>query len=360
MANTTEKECNICGDILGPDVPELDKIFINDVWTCRGCLNNVFRRAIQHEDEYPALMNGEPIDLGEVSAHIEHHLLEQYNQLGPQQAFHPHLRIYCACGTFIGRTATPDLINPLATVGDCPTCKKRACIACTKPLNEKDLNASIIFYGCKEKIEAAEKDHQKLLDGEDRGKGYQVCPTCRRYINLKSACHHMKCPCKKEFSYLCSVVTQEKEKHWGPTLEQCPLYPNVLSLAQTAFIYFNRPNRGRQMTRDLFLEALVRALPRHPYIQVTNKLRAQLMAYIDLATADQTDDDQPGQANPVRYEVLQDDDADDLALLALALPGPHHGPVPRSFLTYLYWITGSITYWVMNWIIRSTTTCLMR
>jgi hypothetical protein len=114
------------------------------------------------------------------------------------------------------------------------------------------------------------------------------------------------------------------------------------------------------MTRDLFLEALVRALPRHPYIQVTNKLWAQLMAYIDLATADQTDDDQPGQANPVRYEVLQDDDADDLALLALALPGPHHGPVPRSFLTYLYWVTGSITYWVMNWIIRSTTTCLMR
>jgi hypothetical protein len=112
MSDTTEKECNICNEVLGPDAPNLELLLVNGVWTCRGCLNDVFRRVINHDDEYPVLMNGELIDLGEFSAYVDHDLLETYHELAPELSIHPYRRVYCACGTFIAETVTRILPTP--------------------------------------------------------------------------------------------------------------------------------------------------------------------------------------------------------------------------------------------------------
>jgi hypothetical protein len=233
MSDTTERECNICAEVYGPDTSDLDVLLINGVWTCRNCLNDVFRRVISHDDEYPALMNGELIDLGEFSAYVDHELLESYHQLAPELSAYPHQRVYCAAGHFIGKTVAANPINPFRAVGECPICKKTACKACKKPLSKEYPIASALSHGCKEKIAAAEKEHQKLLDGEDRGKHYQVCPICRRYVNLHSACYHISCQCKGHLCYKCGAIAKDT-RHWGPAVSQCELYPDKLSHIQQA------------------------------------------------------------------------------------------------------------------------------
>jgi hypothetical protein len=254
MSDTTEKECNICNEVLGPEAPNLELLLVNGVWTCRGCLNDVFRRVINHDDEYPVLMNGELIDLGEFSAYVDHDLLETYHQLAPELSIHPYRRVYCACGTFIAEIVTPNPTNPLEAVDECPACKKTACKACKKPINNKDPKACASNHSCKEKIEAAEKEHQKLLDGEDCGTKYQVCPICRRNIQLHSACYHIYCQCRGHFCYKCGVRTFD-DSHWGGGIFQCELYPNKLSPAQEA-LELLPPEDQQRVIREALLDVV--------------------------------------------------------------------------------------------------------
>jgi hypothetical protein len=72
-----------------------------------------------------------------------------------------------------------------------------------------------------------EAEHQALLNGSDRGKNYQVCPHCRRVINLESACNHITCKCKGEFCYICGKAENDTTAtgHWGTGRGQCFQFP---------------------------------------------------------------------------------------------------------------------------------------
>jgi hypothetical protein len=310
---TAEKKCNICLEVLGPEMPELDKIFMHGVWTCRVCLNNTFRRTIHGDDAYPASINGQAIDLGVFSAYVDHELLAQYLQLIRQQSVPPYLSVYCAAGHFIGRTVAANPINPFGAVGECTICKKTACMACKNPLSKEYPIASALSHGCNAKIKAAEEDHQRLLDGEDRGTHYQVCPTCRRYINLHSDCHHITCRCKKQFCYLCGVRTKGKS-HWGDQVWQCPLYPNKLSPAQVAFELLSPEDQQRAIRAALLDVAL--GLDDDPLADYALRERNAVWALQRLlemgmeegvheeGAHDQADDGQPGPAYPVAHHNM--------------------------------------------------------
>jgi len=132
------------------ETPELvGALFINGVWTCRNCLTDVVRRVAQLDDSYPVLMNGRPINLDAHSSYVDNNVLQRYFQLEAEQTTHPYLRVYCACGLFIGKSATADPINPFLTVGECPSCEKAACMACATQLQPDDTVASASDHGCK-------------------------------------------------------------------------------------------------------------------------------------------------------------------------------------------------------------------
>ena len=225
MATTdTQRQCNICRDDLSSKTPGLDAIFINDVWTCRDCLNQVIQRVTEGEDQYPVKMNGKPINLEEHSTHVDRNLLRRYHNLEAELSTHPYLRIYCMCGKFLGKAITPAPVNPFQAIRQCSACKKSTCRACNKAMKWGDPNASVANHGCKERLEAVEKEHQGMLKDEDRGKNYQVCPVCRRCIQLADACYHISCHCGNHFCYKCGKQAWSSH-HWGTGVMQCELYP---------------------------------------------------------------------------------------------------------------------------------------
>jgi hypothetical protein len=235
MATTdTQRECNICRDDLSSKTPGLDAIFINDVWTCRDCLNQVIQRVTEGEDQYPAKMNGKPINLEDHSAHVDRNLLRRYYNLEAEFSTHPYLRIYCVCGKFLGKAIAPAPVKPFQAIRQCSACKKYTCRACNKAMKWGDPAASVANHGCKERLEAVEKEHQGMLKDEDRGKEYQVCPVCRRCIQLADACYHISCPCGNHFCYKCGKQAWNSH-HWGTGVMQCELYPGQATPSQVRF-----------------------------------------------------------------------------------------------------------------------------
>jgi hypothetical protein len=128
-------------------------------------------------------------------------------------------------------------------------------MACKAPLTNDDPNASISGHGCQENIKAIEKDHQRLLDGEDRGKKYQICPSCSRYMYLYEACQHICCQCGGQFCYECGVSTVHAG-HWGKHITQCPLYLHLPTDPQAKLRLSNPQDRALAIREALLDEVL--------------------------------------------------------------------------------------------------------
>ncbi|KAM0690102.1 hypothetical protein Q7P36_008869 [Cladosporium allicinum] len=183
--------CNVCMGVLDLASPDVNAVNINGSWAYRECLNIVVLRVLEGDDDFPPRMNGILIDFKMHFHQIDEDLMASYRERKEELSTYPYLRVFCACTRFIGEKVTADPINTLMTVDECPAYNEFTCMACTKPLDKEYLSASASDHGCKEKVEAIEKLHQDLLDGEDRGKKPQVCPHCRRYMQLASACNHI-------------------------------------------------------------------------------------------------------------------------------------------------------------------------
>lgn len=102
-------------------------------------------------------------------------------------------------------------------------------MSCSTSLDQDYTLAGALDHGCKEKLGGKEKDHQDALNGSDRGKRYQICPTCRRFCQLAEACHHINCPCGEQFCYKCGERATADSGHWSSMRRtpagHCPQYP---------------------------------------------------------------------------------------------------------------------------------------
>jgi hypothetical protein len=198
---------------------------INDVHTCAACLADAVERVANGDLEYPVTINNSDIDLDAYAQFLDLSLLESYASRKLEHTTHPDDRVHCKCERFIGVKLAPSTIASATTIGQCLSCDGAACMTCTTQLDKDSKLSKALDHGCKEKLEALEKQRLSFVNGTDRGKGYQICPFCKRVGYLPDACHHIVHACGGEFRYLCGKPGKERSGHWGNHPGQCPQYP---------------------------------------------------------------------------------------------------------------------------------------
>jgi hypothetical protein len=210
--------CSICHERKPEGEP---KIIYHGHGLCLECLTVMVTRVVEDKDTYP-------VDLGhyrnpfDYANHLDATLLEQYKLKELEHSTFPHERVFCFCGKFIGRLIVHRQGEEYIGVKSCSdtSCQRFSCLNCAAKLEDV---ADIIDHGCKEMRQAKEEDKQKMLESNERGIKFQLCPNCSRPIQLTEACHHIKCPCGTEFCYLCGKAASERSGHWR--LGRCPRYP---------------------------------------------------------------------------------------------------------------------------------------
>ncbi|KAM0706111.1 hypothetical protein Q7P35_006660 [Cladosporium inversicolor] len=210
--------CSICDE----DKPEGEPAIIyhgEDI--CLDCLRLLITRVVEDKDQYPVKLGRKVVlDYADL---LDATLLEQYKLKGIEHSTFPDERVFCSCGKFIGRLIVHREGEEYIAVKTCSDtdCQRFSCLNCAAKL--KDI-ADIIDHGCKETRQAKEEDKQKMLQSNERGNKFQLCPNCSRPIQLTEACHHIKCPCGTEFCYLCGKAASERSGHWRHG--RCPRYPS--------------------------------------------------------------------------------------------------------------------------------------
>jgi hypothetical protein len=144
------------------------------------------------------------------------------------------ITVHCGCDKFIGRLVKLGEGETYLAIGTCkaPQCGKRTCLVCATSLDHANLLAAMDDHGCKEKLAAKEADFQTIKNSDERGKTYQLCPTCSRSIQLSEACNHLTCPCGTEFCYLCGKPATGHSGHWDTRPGRCPRYTGENMIAQ--------------------------------------------------------------------------------------------------------------------------------
>lgn len=65
------------------------------------------------------------------------------------------------------------------------------------------------------------------VDGQTRGKDYQVCPGCSKIVQLRDGCNHIVCVCLTGFCFICGTQVTHGSDHWAftqGTPSTCPRF----------------------------------------------------------------------------------------------------------------------------------------
>ena len=272
--------CAICDEDKQEGEPAI--IYMGDD-ICLDCLILLITRVVEDKDQYPVKLARKVVL--DYADHLDATLLEQYKLKGIEHSTFPDERVFCSCGKFIGRLIVHREGEEYIAVKTCPdtTCQRFSCLNCAAKLEDI---AAIIDHGCNETRQAKEEDKQKMLESNERGTKFQLCPNCSRPIQLTEACHHIKCPCGTEFCYLCGKAASERSGHWRQG--RCPRYP-----AQPARLPPARPlteqdhrdiaNGIRPMLDDFNGRLAHMAGARHDGFNI-NQVRAVTQALYDATT----------------------------------------------------------------------------
>jgi hypothetical protein len=53
------------------------------------------------------------------------------------------------------------------------------------------------------------------MEGQERGKDYQYCPSCKLPICLIDGCNQVTCQCGENFCFICGQVAGKDSGHWN-------------------------------------------------------------------------------------------------------------------------------------------------
>jgi hypothetical protein len=185
---------------------------------------------------YPAKVNRVAVHLDAFPDILPPRIIEEYTSRELEHTTHYLERVHCKCERFIGVKLAPSTVASATTIGECLSCDGAACMICLTQLDEEEKVSKALDRGCKEKLEALEKQRLDFIDGTDRGKSYQICPFCKRIGYLPEACHHIYCECGEEFCYVCGKAASDitYNGHWGKQEGQCLQYPERPRVAVVA------------------------------------------------------------------------------------------------------------------------------
>jgi hypothetical protein len=86
---------------------------------------------------------------------------------------------------------------------NCPLCKKSYCLQC-KTEWHKDMTCQ--EYQKSMNMTEEDKQNEKKFDEYVKGNRCKQCPKCKRWVEKKSGCDHITCPCGTHFCYRCGEL----------------------------------------------------------------------------------------------------------------------------------------------------------
>jgi hypothetical protein len=234
-ASMARSSCLICHEDYGTEAYLYAAVNSDDnKRVCVECLTTMMTRVIKDKDPFPVRVQ-HPGDLRPLDYQfLDPAMVEKYKQKEMEHRTYPNERVHCGCDKFIGRLVKLGEGETYLAIGTCkaPQCGKRTCLVCATSLDHANLLAAMDDHGCKEKLAAKEADFQTIKNSDERGKTYQLCPTCSRSIQLSEACNHLTCPCGTEFCYLCGKPATGHSGHWDTRPGRCPRYTGENMIAQ--------------------------------------------------------------------------------------------------------------------------------
>ncbi|KAF1820694.1 uncharacterized protein K489DRAFT_342636 [Dissoconium aciculare CBS 342.82] len=156
---------------------------------CAECLKGLFLRSIKDETLFPPRCCQQGIPLSLVKKHMSSHEIEAFEDASIE--FTTIDKTYCsngACNKFIPPTTGTIFPN----TARCKSCAALTCTMCKGG-----------YHHDSECPKDESVEQTKVLARE---LGWQECPRCRSFVELRSGCYHMTCRCKAEFCYLCGVT----------------------------------------------------------------------------------------------------------------------------------------------------------
>ena len=217
--------CTACTDLLPPPTPHL---LIDSSPLCHPCFRHLFTLAIDSESSFPAAWASHPLSATRYAHILGPTLLSAYRAKETEYACPAQERVFCsrtdpprrpeACGTFVGRW------RETAGNGDgastfCARCSKCAwytCLRCEETFSTRDVAGSqtSIIHECD--ASRYEELEERAFAGLKRGRDWQFCPNegCKRRIELKDGCNHVRCVCRTHFCFVCGGFVRDGEGHW--------------------------------------------------------------------------------------------------------------------------------------------------
>lgn len=138
---------------------------------CDGCLNSLFRLAMNDEDSYPPRCCTQLIPLDDVRLFLNARLVTDFET--KKEELDDAKPTYCcvpACSTYISQE------HKRENVGTCPECAAETCLLCKEAAHDGDCTVN-------------EADQQLLELATEEG--WKRCPRCRRMVELNTGCNHM-------------------------------------------------------------------------------------------------------------------------------------------------------------------------
>lgn len=181
MANIqAQPQCGICMDQL--------PIFGNYDTTnslCATCVKEVFSRALQDEAQYPARLGPHTLlKLSDCRRFLDNEIITAYEHKELECGTLPVNRVYCRCEVFVG-SLVKSLPSSIKVTASCPNgCEKIWCMVCATEIEAAD---RLDDHDCSAKLSERTREQNLELEGLERGKDYQLCPTCGRRVQLAEA-----------------------------------------------------------------------------------------------------------------------------------------------------------------------------
>lgn len=244
LTNASAMRCTVC---LEHPQPGGHFIATSDGGVCGDCITTMVQRVVDDLDPYPVQLDHRAINPDRLTDVLSNDLIKRYNEKKIEHETFPAQRVYCACGKFVNHFRKMQPGEEIITIAPCkkPDCGLWVCLLCASPLDSADLLDSIMNHDCHAKRDAKNEDMNKMLQSNERGQKFQVCPNCERLIQLSEACNHITCHCGTDFCYACGEKIAQTGRHWGPG-SRCPRWPQRNPAAAQA----NAPGRAAQAAAD--------------------------------------------------------------------------------------------------------------
>ncbi|KAH9828999.1 IBR finger domain-containing protein [Teratosphaeria destructans] len=166
---------------------DVARVPCNDEY-CRPCLAQLFELSMKDESLYPPKCHGQVIPVSRVSFFLPQRLVKEFQRKAPELDCKD--RTYChgrSCSTFIPPAAISN------DIGKCPRCQKTTCTMCKGPSHLGD---------CPEDTAL-----QKLAETADQ-KQWQRCFSCKRFVELRYGCNHIRYVASKPWKSRYLLISQ--------------------------------------------------------------------------------------------------------------------------------------------------------